>query len=254
MTSPKELTIAKDYDELKEKLAQFIVKIVRSGRTGNAGTGVATGRFTVALSGASMINLLTDVLPTVPLTQQEWKSWLIFFVDERIVPFEDSQSSFGCYTRILLPACPFLSVEQFVPIDPSMDATSCAQDYELRMKALLDVKKGEHFPHLDLTFLGFGPDGHTASLFPGHPLLEEKKKWIGEVTDSPKPPPNRITFTLPLINSSKNVVVVSTGVSKAEVVKAVFKDDAKLPINMISLESGQPIDWIIDSEACKLLN
>lgn len=60
-------------------------------------------------------------------------------------------------------------------------------------------------PKLDMVLLGMGPDGHTASLFPGHALLEESEKSITHITDSPKPPPNRITFTLGLINNAHNV-------------------------------------------------
>lgn len=205
-----------------------------------------------------MINILSDVLPTLTFSPEDWKSWLIFFVDERLVPFEDSQSSFGCYCSTLIPKCPSLSVEQFVPIDPTLDAESCAADYELRMKTLLDDVDPtvSSFPRLDLILLGFGPDGHTASLFPGHSLLEEKSKWIASITDSPKPPPTRVTFTLPLIESAHAVVVVSTGSSKAEIVQKVFEeDDQTLPVNMIKspILGRDKVVWLIDSEAAGLL-
>jgi len=198
-----------------------------------------------------MINILTDVFPTLNLKVQEWKSWLIFFVDERLVPFDDPQSTFGCYVTQLLPRCPSLSVESFVPIDPSLDAESCASDYELRIKSLLDVNPETSFPSLDLVLLGFGPDGHTASLFPGHALLQERRKWVASITDSPKPPPTRVTLTFPIIEAAKNIAVVSTGSSKAEIVKKVFVDeDQTLPINMVK----SPVKWLIDSEAASLLN
>ena len=250
--SVKELIVSKSYDDLKLKLKHLLEENFNSFKSSST----SCKKFAVAVSGASMINILADVLPSLSLTREDWKSWLFFFVDERVVPFEDPQSSFGSYVQILLPKCPSLSIEQFVPIDPSLDADNCAADYELRIKALLDDVQETSFPRLNIILLGFGPDGHTASLFPGHALLHEKTKWVASITDSPKPPPTRVTLTLPVIEAAQSVLVVATGSSKAEIVKKVFdEDDKSLPINMIQspVLSRDKVVWLIDSDAASLL-
>ena len=79
-----------------------------------------------------------------------------------------------------------------------------ADDYAQQVLGVLGPKPKfgiSSYLSLDLILLGLGPDGHTCSLFPGHPLLEEKVKIVASITDSPKPPPIRITLTLPVVNA-----------------------------------------------------
>lgn len=255
MGSPKELIVSRSYDDLKLRLKQLLEESFSNFKAASTNS----KRYSIAVSGASMINILSDVFPSLTsLSSEDWKSWLIFLVDERLVSFDNPGSSFGSYNSTLLPKCPLLSVEQFVPIDPTLDAEACAADYELRMKTLLDDVNPEvcSFPRLNMVLLGFGPDGHTASLFPGHALLDEKTKWIASITDSPKPPSTRVTFTLPLIEAAHSVVVVSTGSSKAEVVRRVFEeDDQSLPVNLIKSPflDREKVVWLIDSDAAGLL-
>ena len=80
-------------------------------------------------------------------------------------------------------------------------------------------------PELDLNLLGMGPDGHTASLFPGHPLLslDDPSVWVSYLNDSPKPPPSRITLTLQTINNAKHNMIVLSGEGKADLVSSIFK-------------------------------
>lgn len=82
--------------------------------------------------------------------------------------------------------------------------------------------QGDELPRIDMLLLGMGPDGHTCSLFPGHPLLKESTKWIAAITDSPKPPPSRITMTFPVINNARYCVFAASGKEKADMIKVTF--------------------------------
>lgn len=209
-------------------------------------------KFTVAVSGASLVDQLAGALVDLTdyLTDDDWNRWLILFVDERLVPTDDPQSTHGCYLRSLSNWNKIVP-SQFIGIDESLSPHECAADYENKLKEVLPVVQGKHFPSLIVSLLGFGPDGHTASLFPGHDLLLEKNKWVAAITDSPKPPPSRVTLTLPMIQSSKNILIVATGSSKADIVSRVINDGEGLPIGLATNGSSSvtTVTWILDPEA-----
>lgn len=104
--------------------------------------------------------------------------------------------------------------------------------------------------------LGMGPDGHVASLFPNHPLVHETSRWVTFIKDSPKPPPERITFTFPVINSSANIALVATGAGKAGPVQRAlgtgYDSSNLLPVQMVSLVDGK-MTWFTDKEAASKL-
>ncbi|GKE78308.1 probable 6-phosphogluconolactonase 1 [Tanacetum coccineum] len=114
-------------------------------------------------------------------------------------------------------------------INDSLTAKEVANEYEFVIRQLVEtrvvnVSDVSDCPKFDLILLGMGPDGHVASLFPNHLVLEEKNERVTFITTSPKPPPERITFTLPVINSTANMVVVVTGIRKAEAARLVIDD------------------------------
>lgn len=104
------------------------------------------------------------------------------------------------------------------------------------------------WPQFDLLLLGMGPDGHTCSLFPGHDLLDEKNVLIAPISDSPKPPPSRVTMTYPVINHAKCCIFAMAGAGKAEMVKRVLVDKEDLPAGRVAPVSGE-LFWIVDAAA-----
>ncbi|XP_064457035.1 6-phosphogluconolactonase-like isoform X2 [Ornithodoros turicata] len=197
-------------------------------------------------SGGSMVNMLSSVLPAV---KTDWMKWRFFFCDERLVPFSSKDSTFGCYKTELIPKLG-LTEDQFITINPILTGSDAAKDYADKMSVYF-----KELPVFDLLLLGMGPDGHTCSLFPGHALLTVNDKWVAEIVDSPKPPPCRITLTLPVINNARLALFPISGIEKAPTVLKVLHPDAEdkpLPAALVQPSKGDVV-WLLDSDAAKML-
>jgi 6-phosphogluconolactonase len=108
-------------------------------------------------------------------------------------------------------------------------------------------------PRLDLVLLGVGPDGHVCSLFAGHPVLALRDRAVAVVEDSPKPPPRRLTLTLPVVAGAELVVVVALGRAKAEIVREAIEDpSSRLPVGMVARQARRST-FLLDPEAAGLL-
>ncbi|XP_046894983.1 6-phosphogluconolactonase [Hypomesus transpacificus] len=206
------------------------------------------GRFSLGLSGGSLVSMLGKELPALP--QLDCSKWVVGFCDERLVPFDDPESTYGLYknqlfSKVNIPDSGVLA------INPSLPVEECAEDYTRKLK---ETFPQEDIPMFDMLLLGMGPDGHTCSLFPDHPLLEETEKIVAPISDSPKPPPQRVTMTLPVVNSARCVVFVSTGGSKATVLKQVLEagEGPALPAALVVPTHGELL-WLIDDPAAASL-
>jgi 6-phosphogluconolactonase len=196
-------------------------------------------KMTMAVSGGSLPSLLgKDVNTNV--------NWHVFLADERLVPEDSDDSNYKLIKENCLSKW---SNAIGYPINYNLaDPDLIARDYEKRLDQVLSDNP------FDVIFLGMGPDGHTCSLFPGHELLLETKK-VGFITDSPKPPPERITLTYPVLNQAKNIIFVVTGSAKSQVLKEILDENKEYPAGMIK---NSNITWILDKEAgselknCKL--
>ncbi|XP_063374542.1 6-phosphogluconolactonase [Cydia amplana] len=197
------------------------------------------GKFYIALSGGSVLKFLCEGLPKVNTV---WSKWILAFCDERVVPEDNEDSTFGVYKRELIPKTE-LKEEQFVVLKQGVSAEEAAKDYTEKLKSAFN---SEEFK-FDFLLLGMGPDGHTCSLFPGHPLLEETSLKVAAITDSPKPPPARITLTFPVINLARNCIFAISGAGKADMVKRILKDKEDLPSARVKPQGA--LYWIVDNAA-----
>ncbi|KAI9291708.1 6-phosphogluconolactonase [Neoconidiobolus thromboides FSU 785] len=206
------------------------------------------GRFTIALSGGSLPNTLAKVLKDNK--EVDYSKWHVFFADERLVPLDHNDSNYLLAKKELLQ---YTSIpqEQIYTLNPEHvnNVEEAADDYERTMVKVFNDKNEVRFPTFDLIFLGIGPDGHTCSLFPGHPLLQEKDVWVAPIEDSPKPPPKRITFTMPILNHANAVAFVVTGDNKADMLERILdQKDSSIPAAQVNPTHGQ-LYWFLDDDA-----
>ncbi|KAK9238063.1 hypothetical protein V1525DRAFT_425799 [Lipomyces kononenkoae] len=207
--------------------------------------------FKIAVSGGSLVANLRKAL--LPVDGVEWAKWQIFFADERLVPLDDPESNYGLLKKDLLDHLPEGTPQPTVfHVDATLldDALEAADAYEKELIKSFAAKDSVRLPSFDLLLLGCGPDGHTCSLFPGHELLRENVAWVAAIEDSPKPPPRRITLTLPVVTHSLRIAFVATGGSKAEVLKTIFEDpDAGLPCSLVNEGARGKVTWFVDAPA-----
>lgn len=247
------MRIHENLDDLSTDLVEYISELSEAAVK-------ERGVFAIALSGGSLIGLLGKLCEAPYDKTVDWAKWYIFWVDERVVAKSHIDSNYK------LVKDGFLSKVTIIPshvnsINDSLTAEEAASDYEFCIRQLvktrvINVSDVSDCPKFDLILLGMGPDGHVASLFPDHPALDLKEDWVTYIIDSPKPPPERITFTLPVINSASDVAVVVTGSSKAEAVHLAIDeigpDHPILPARMVKPSKGKLV-WFLDTEAASKL-
>ncbi|XP_073011895.1 probable 6-phosphogluconolactonase 4, chloroplastic [Typha latifolia] len=252
-TSSKNLMVFDDEEELSVSLAKYTADLSEK-------FAKERGAFTVVLSGGSLIKSLRKLLESPYLESVDWSRWHVFWVDERVVPKDHEDSNYKLAFDGFLSKVPILPAQVYA-INDSLSAEGAADDYENCLKQLVNdgviaVSTASGFPKFDLMLLGMGPDGHVASLFPGHPLTKENQRWVTFIKDSPKPPPERITFTFPVINSSAYIALVVTGAGKAGAVHKALSDEQGssdlLPVEMVSLQDGE-FTWFTDKAAVSVL-
>jgi 6-phosphogluconolactonase len=213
------LEILANPDELARQVADWLLaKAVKT-----------AGTFAVALSGGTTPRRLYERLAgasyhdTFPWSRTHW-----FWGDERFVPHDSTQSNYRMVREVLLSCAPIPPANvHAIPVDgftPELAAIS----YERELKAfygreLLDPIR----PLFDVTFLGLGLDGHTASLFPGTPTLSERDRWVAAVVGAKSEA--RITLTYPALESSRHVAFLVSGREKREIFIQLQQKNAELP-------------------------
>ena len=120
-----------------------------------------------------------------------------------------------------------------------------ADHYERELQSL---PHEDGYAVFDIVILGMGPDGHTCSLFPDHPEVEVTSRNVTYILDSPKPPKERITLTLPVLNHAKHVYFLATGKDKAQMIKAICEEKSTVASARVHPQHGELI-WFVDDQA-----
>ncbi len=206
-----------------------------------------------ALSGGLTPRLLYQILASPALAARiRWKNIQLFQVDERCVPPDHPDSNYRMIREALLDHAD-IPAENFHRMQAEQgDLEQAGRDYAHELARVLEPQDGNR-PRLDMVFLGMGPDGHTASLFPGTPALEEQSVWV-RPNHVERLGMRRLTMTLPLLNNAAHVIFLVAGADKAEGVRKVLEGPpGELPAQRI-----QPLDgtlrWFLDEAAARKLS
>ena len=214
----------------------------------------ARGAFHVALAGGNTPRELYRAVTSQPDLDFAWHRTQVYWGDERAVPPDDAASNFGMAEAALLSGVPVGPAQiHRMPADAD-DLEAAARAYAATLARELATPETA-VPVLDLVWLGLGDDGHTASLFPGSPLLAVRDRWVAAVHDAPHAPARRMTLTLPVLNAARRVAFVVTGRSKAGIVRDVLEgafDPARLPAQGVHPAPGRLV-FLLDEEAASRL-
>lgn len=177
----------------------------------------------------------------------------VFFADERAVPLDSEDSNYKLcnehfFSKVSIPAEKIHTIDESLISDPQ----ELSDSYEQELVKVFANKSSVKTPVFDLLLLGMGPDGHTCSLFPGHALLNETTGWVAPITDSPKPPPVRITLLLPVVTHAHKIAYVVAGAEKKDILKTVLEDpDQGLPCSLVNVGGGEKVFWFVDHDAAQ---
>ena len=216
----------------------------------------ARGVFAVALAGGSTPKALFSLMATDPELRAKvpWDKIAFFWGDERHVAPDHADSNYRMANDAMLSKAPVNPAMVFRIMGEYPDTRKAADEYEQQLVKYFKLNNGQ-LPRFDLVMLGMGPDGHTASLFPGTKALQEKKRlvvsnWVGKFYT------HRITMTAPVLNNAAFVMFTAGGDDKAPPLKAVLEgphEPEQLPSQLIRPETGRLL-WLVDQAAARMLS
>ncbi|ACI52108.1 6-phosphogluconolactonase [Gluconacetobacter diazotrophicus PA1 5] len=205
------------------------------------------GPFVVALSGGSTPKRLYEILGSADFaTRFPWDRTQLFFGDERFVPATDPASNYTM-TRTALLSHISIPPANVHPMPTEGDPAAAAARYQAELQAVYGadtLQPGR--PLFDVVMLGLGDNGHTASLFPRQPVLQERRLWVSTCVPDDAPH-TRLTLTYPAIHSSRHVVFMLAGAGKREAFAKVRAGDPAEPASHITTE-GELV-WLLDKAA-----
>ena len=256
--SHAQVRVYRDPEELALKAARLFARMADQYVVG-------CGRFTVALSGGSTPKAMFSVLAGDPFRDTvPWSSIYFFWGDERCVPPDHPDSNYRMTHEALLSKVPVPPENVFRIRAELPDPKEAADEYSARLERFFLAGPGatktgtaplSNIPRFDLVFLGMGPDGHTASLFP-HTSALQSGEQIAAANYVEKFNAYRITLTAATINNARNVTFIAAGADKAETLKSVLEgpDQPEVyPSQLIRPGKGTLL-WMVDESAASLLS
>jgi 6-phosphogluconolactonase len=189
----------------------------------------AEGVFAVALSGGSTPRLLYQYMATPRFRDRfPWPKTHWFWGDERFVPHGDAESNYRMVQEALLSHVPIPAANIHPMPTEGITPAAAAAAYEGQLRSFYGATRLDPArPLFDVTLLGLGPDGHTASLFPGMAVLGERERWVAEVDGAKSQ--TRITLTYPALESSRRIAFLIAGAEKRTVLDRLRRGDDSLP-------------------------
>jgi 6-phosphogluconolactonase len=216
--SRAELEILADTEALARRVADWLLEISTAHE----------GVFALALSGGGTPRRLYELLAGPPYRDAfPWHRTHLFWGDERFVPRDDKSSNYRMVRDAMLSRAQIPATNIHPVPTEGTTPEAAASDYERELKSFYGAERLDPArPLFDVTLLGLGPDGHTASLFPGTAVLEERERWVAAVVG---PKPTRITLTYPALESSRHVAFLVAGKEKQEIFSRFQRGQPTLP-------------------------
>jgi len=235
MAERRIVTLA-DPDTLARHVAAWLTELARA----------SPDRFAISLSGGSTPKRLFEILAEPEMAARfPWPKTQLFWGDERLVPYTHADSNYGMTRQTLLRHVP-IPPGQVHPMPADGSPAEGAAAYQATLQAFygaesLDMAR----PLFDVTLLGLGENGHTASLFPGTQSLSETLAWVAPVTDGVPQP--RLTLTYPAIACTNHVAFLVAGAGKADVLAKVLAGDRAQPATQVT--AAGEVTWFTDRAA-----
>ncbi|HLI51744.1 MAG TPA: 6-phosphogluconolactonase [Thermomicrobiaceae bacterium] len=206
-----------------------------------------SGRFYFALSGGSTPRALFNHLAELNTARRiDWQHTHIFFGDERCVPPDDDQSNYKMAKETLLDKVP-VPENQIHRMEGELDPPVAAEHYEQEIRDSFELYSGA-WPVFDLILLGMGPDGHTASLFPGTAGLDVVDR-LAIANEVPQMKTTRLSLTVPVIREARDIMLLVGGTDKADAARRALTaptDIHATPVQLVRQASGN-VSWIFDA-------
>lgn len=243
MTTERRVVVYPDKHALASILAERFLKKVRKFID-------ARGEATIVLTGGTMgYATLAAVNASPNRNSVDWSKVNLWWGDERWLPDGDPERNETQAREALLAHIPLDEnrVHAFAASDEGIELDAAAEAYAAELKAA--APDGADYPEFDITFLGVGPDAHIASLFPDRPGIRVDDVTVIPVRNSPKPPPERLSLTLPVINSSQRIWLVMAGADKASALGLSLADASVFEVPASGVKARKSTVFLVDQDA-----